>query len=238
MPFVANADLPQRIRSRYPSEAARTAFRRSFNAAFDGTCRDGGEQGDRESCSFAVASTAASRVTRSEERMTTEKSGIARMLEGLAVILRGKGEGGDLVLENAGEKVALSRIVPIVKIDLERRLVASVVYEPEVADAHGDGMSLSEIEKSCHGFGIRYGQGRGEMGTDHAEKASRLAIVPVETFLAPVDFDLGDQHVKKGSWVMWSKVLDDRLWKDVKDGVYTGYSFEGWGTRVLDPAIS
>lgn len=236
MPFASNEDLPGPIRSRYTSESARTAFRRAFNAAFDGTCRDGGEQGDRESCSFAVASTAASRVTRSEERMS-EKSGVARMLEGLAQVLRGKGGGAVLELEE-GEKVAISRIVPIVKIDLDRRLIASVVYEPDVADAHGDGMSIEEIEKSCHGFGIRYGQGRGEMGTEHAEKASRLAIVPVETFLAPVDFELGDQHVRKGSWVMWSKVLDDRLWKDVKAGVYTGYSFEGWGTRVLDPALS
>lgn len=236
MPFAKNEDLPASIRRRFTSADAQTAFRRSFNAAFDGTCRDGGETGDREGCSFAVATTAARRVKQLEARMKTEKTGVAKLLEAIAGVIK-RGSTPELETE-LGEKIAVSRIVPIVKIDRERRLVASVVYEPDVADAHGDGMSLDEIEKSCHGFGVRYGQGRGEMGTDHTEKASRLAIVPVETFLAPVDFELGDQHVRKGSWVMWSKVLDDRLWKDVLSGVYTGYSFEGWGTRVLDPATT
>ena len=130
------------------------------------------------------------------------------------------------------DRLELGWIVPIAKVDEERQLVASVVYEPGVEDAHGDAMTAAEIERSCHGFGIRYAQGRGELGTDHARKAKRLELVPVENFLAPVDFHLGKQLVTKGSWVMWSKVLDPDLWTGIKSGDYTGYSFEGYGRRV------
>ena len=36
-------------------------FLSAFNGAFDGTCKDGGKQGNRESCSFAVAHAAVNR---------------------------------------------------------------------------------------------------------------------------------------------------------------------------------
>ncbi len=36
-------------------------FLAAFNSAFDGTCKDGGKQGNRESCSFAVAHAAVNR---------------------------------------------------------------------------------------------------------------------------------------------------------------------------------
>lgn len=263
MPFRTTAELPARVKTAFPGERAREVFLRAFNSAFDGTCRDGGRQGDREACSFAVATAAAARLTRSEGKM----HGIAKFLEGLGLLL-GKDEDLDELVDKAehgpcppgqhrdettgkcrpanaaemraarqarkalGEEVEFDHVVPILKIDLERRLVASVVYEPDVADAHGDAMSRDEIEKSCHGFGIRYAQGRGELGTNHQDSTSRAAIVPVESYLAPADFYLGEQLITEGSWVMWSKVLDDELWKEVKAGTYTGYSFQGWGTRV------
>ncbi len=273
MPFRSIDELPARVKTAFPGERQRLVFVRAFNAAFNGTCRDGGEQGDRESCSFAVATAAAVRLTRSEGRM----KGLAKFLEGLGSLLGsdaedeldkalhthdgdGGGAGGTRpcppgmtrdettgkcrkataaetreagkARKEIGKEIALSHIVPIVKIDHERRLIASVVYEPDVEDAHGDAMTRDEIEKSCHGFGIRYAQGYGELGTNHQDEASRAAIVPVESFLAPADYYLGKQFVTEGSWVMWSKVIDEELWKEVKAGTYTGYSFEGWGTRV------
>ncbi len=252
MPFASNADLPDRVRSRF-GEHEQTVYRKAFNAAFDGVCKDGGRQGDREGCSFAVAATA----VKQAKGANMEHQGLKKILEGMSALLGPRDDDlenlleklehpgpcppgqirdpvtGKCVSEKKGqEKKALSWLVPIVKVDEERRLIASVVYEPGVLDAHDDVMSAAEIEKSCHGFGIRYAQGHGELGTDHARKANRLEIVPVESYLAPVDFQLGAQLVTKGSWVMWSKVLDDDLWKGIKAGLYTGYSFEGWGRRV------
>ena len=254
MPFASNADLPDRVRSRF-SEHEQTVYRKAFNSAFDGVCKDGGRQGDREGCSFAVAATAVKQAKGApmahEELAALTKTILDQALAdrpwafeimdeiekalhpGPCPPGQHRDETGKCIPEKKDEKKSVvSWIVPIAKVDQERRLIASVVYEPGVADAHDDAMSADEIERSCHGFGIRYSQGRGELGTDHARKAKRLEIVPVETFLAPVDFHLGEQLVTKGSWVMWSKVLDDELWKGIKAGTYTGYSFEGWGRRV------
>ncbi len=129
------------------------------------------------------------------------------------------------------DRVKLERIVPIAKIDEERQIVSAVVYEPNLADAHEEGMTAKEIEKSAHGFMIRYAQGAGELGTDHRRKESRASVVPIESFIAPVDFQLGAQLVKAGSWVLSAKIFDEELWKGVKTGQYTGWSFEGWGLR-------
>jgi len=253
MPFASNAELPDRVRSRF-SEHEQTVYRKAFNSAFDGVCKDGGRQGDREGCSFAVAATAVKQakgapIAHEElealtktilDQALADRPWAFEIMDEIEKALhpgpcppgQHRDETGKCVPEKKGEKKALGWVVPIVKVDEERRLVASVVYEPNVADAHDDGMTAVEIERSCHGFGIRYAQGRGELGTDHARKANRLEVVPVESFLAPVDFHLGAQLVTKGSWVMWSKVLDDEIWKGIKAGDYTGYSFEGWGRRV------
>jgi hypothetical protein len=126
----------------------------------------------------------------------------------------------------------LERKVPIVKTDEERRLVYGVVYEPSVYDAHDDRMSKEEIEKAAHGFMVRYAKALGETGTDHARDVSRDQVTVVESYIAPADLMLGAQLIKAGSWVMVAKVHDERLWKDVKAGRYTGWSFEGWGRRV------
>lgn len=134
------------------------------------------------------------------------------------------------------EKERLEKVVPILKVDEEKRIVASVVYEPDVEDAHGDSMTAEEIEKAAHGFMIRYAQGAGELGTDHRRKASRASVVPIESFVAPVDLELGAQSVRKGSWVLAAKVFDDEIWKGIKTGKYTGWSFEGWGMRSPSPA--
>ena len=254
MPFASNADLPDRVRSRF-GEHEQTIYRKAFNSAFDGTCKDGGRQGDREGCSFAVAAAAVktskgARMEHAElnaltksilDQALADRSWAFEIMDEIEKALHahpcppGQTRNpvtGKCVEEKKQERKALGWIVPIAKIDDERRLVASVVYEPGVEDAHGDTMTAEQIEKSCHGFGIRYAQGRGELGTDHARKANRLEMVPVENYLAPVDFRLGTQLVTKGSWIMWSKVLDDELWKGIKAGEYTGYSFEGWGRRV------
>lgn len=40
----------------------------------------------------------------------------------------------------------------IAKAEDEKKLVYGVVYEPDIADAHGDFMTAEEIQKAAHGF--------------------------------------------------------------------------------------
>jgi hypothetical protein len=42
-----------------------------------------------------------------------------------------------------------------------------------------------------------------------------------------MDFTMGQESVKKGSWIIAVKVNDDKLWSDVKSGKLTGFSVAG-----------
>ena len=112
----------------------------------------------------------------------------------------------------------------VLKADDEQRLVYGVVIRPNMIDGHLDTMSPEEVIKTAHYFMAV----KGIMGVGHAEKAE---AIPVESYIAPVDFMLGDGEVKAGDWVLVSYILDDELWSKVKSGVYNGYSPGGFANR-------
>jgi hypothetical protein len=131
-----------------------------------------------------------------------------------------------------GERVRFTKSVPIAKVDVAKRLIYGVVYEPGIADAHDDGMTPEEIEKACHSFAENYAKAQAESGGEHAVDFTREEVTVVENYIAPSAFRLGEQAVSKGSWVMVTKAHSDEIWAAVQDGTFTGYSFEGWGRRV------
>ena len=106
----------------------------------------------------------------------------------------------------------------------ELRLVYGVVLRPDVIDKELDVMTPREVEKACH----FYGAVNGIMGFRHRQKAD---AIPVESYIAPVDFVIGNQQVHKGDWVVVSFVNDDELWRRVQAGEITGYSVGGLGVR-------
>lgn len=109
----------------------------------------------------------------------------------------------------------------------EQRLVYGVVLEPETPDTQGDIYSAAEIEASCHRFMADY-QNVGEM---HKALVNDGVDI-VECFIAPVDFEMGGQQVKRGTWIMGLHVKSDRLWSDVKSGAFTGLSIGGFAERI------
>lgn len=160
----------------------------------------------------------------------TEKTGVmARLLRALGDALEGD---GSQTSAPEGTLERITRTVPIAKLDPARRLIYGVVYEPDVPDAHDDVMSAGEIEKMAHGFMRKYATLNAASGLEHEVDVGRDQVVVVESYLAPVAFQLGKQAVTPGTWVMVTKALDDQIWQDVQAGKYTGYSFEGWGRRV------
>ncbi|MFW9991927.1 MAG: XkdF-like putative serine protease domain-containing protein [Candidatus Odinarchaeota archaeon] len=117
-------------------------------------------------------------------------------------------------------------LCPIMKLDEEKRLVYGVVLEPETVDLQDDIVSVDEIEKAAHGFmmdsrAIYY---------EHAIKEPDSRIV--ESYLAPIDFEMNGQIVKQGSWVMVTYCGNDDVWKQLKDGELTGYSIRGSALRT------
>lgn len=123
------------------------------------------------------------------------------------------------------EMVEKSYSVGILKSEDEKRLVYGIVLEPDRVDAHGDVVVSSEIEKAAHGFMIKSRL----IGDNHMTKAENVKVA--ESYISPVDFDMENQRIIKGSWIIVVKVDDDEMWKAVKDGEYTGFSIGATGYR-------
>lgn len=115
----------------------------------------------------------------------------------------------------------------IIKTDDEKRLVTSIVYEPDVPDSQGDFMKAETIEKTAYDFMENYQN----IDINHTFEANENVKI-VESYIAKCDFNIGNRKIIKGSWVMTTKINDDAIWKDVKKGNYNGYSMGGTGTKV------
>lgn len=120
--------------------------------------------------------------------------------------------------------------VEVVKADAARRLVYGVVLEPDVEDTQGDIVSPDDVEKAAHGY--VYDHIRPDIIGDQHRQAAPPTVRPVESFVAPCDFTMGDQTIRKGSWVLVGKIDDDELWQQVLAGQKTGWSVGGVGRRV------
>jgi len=111
--------------------------------------------------------------------------------------------------------------------DVEERFVLGVVLEPEVEDSQGDIYSADEIRKTAH----RYMEFYRQSGVMHERMADEKEIRILESYLAPEDCKIGDEMVKKGTWLLGARIASDALWKKVKDGEFTGWSIGGTGIR-------
>lgn len=118
------------------------------------------------------------------------------------------------------------RAIPIIKADEEQRIVFGIVLEPDTVDAQKDTINAVEIEKACHLFMEEHGT----LGLQHKE-AINGKVKLLENYIAPANFKVGTEKVKKGTWLMVWRVLDDELWAAVKAGEITGFSIGGHGVR-------
>ncbi|MER3121079.1 XkdF-like putative serine protease domain-containing protein [Bacillus altitudinis] len=120
----------------------------------------------------------------------------------------------------------------IAKADDAQRLVYGIVYEPHVEDAHGDYMTPEEIEKAAHGF-LKDAR---EIDKQHDFQGGVGEVV--ESYIAPSDFEMGEEIIKKGSWVLVTKASED-IWNQIQKGEITGYSMAGTadiGKQECEPA--
>jgi len=69
---------------------------------------------------------------------------------------------------------------------------------------------------------------------DEHEETGRVKIL--ESYLAPTSFALEGTQVRKGTWLLAMRVLDDDLWSQVKSGELTGLSMGGSAARLPEPA--
>jgi uracil-DNA glycosylase family 4 len=112
----------------------------------------------------------------------------------------------------------------IIKADNEKQIVEGIVLEPDTLDTQGDTITADEIEKAAHRFLVK----SRVVGDSHKKVAGAEVV---ESYIVPDDIQLGNQKVKKGSWVIGVHVTDDKLWDAIKNGEYTGFSVGGFAIR-------
>ena len=122
--------------------------------------------------------------------------------------------------EKQDERDDLTVEIKLIKTENPQKLLYGVVYEPDVEDAHGHLAEQEEIEKACHKFMADY------RNMDKHHNLQGGAGVPVESYIAPLDMEIGEQTIKKGSWVLVSKASDE-VWEQYIQGEINGYSLFG-----------
>ena len=123
-------------------------------------------------------------------------------------------------IEKSGE-VAFTCDVPFIKADKAKQIVYGIVYSPDEVDSQGDEASAEEIEKAAHDFLATCRV----MKVMHKGKPAKVDVI--ESYIAPEDVTIGEQEVKKGSWVVAVKIHSKKIWKAVVDGELTGFSMAG-----------
>lgn len=113
-------------------------------------------------------------------------------------------------------------VYPIDKADSDEQVVCGIVYEPDEVDAQGDKANEIEIRKAAYQFMEQV------QVFKIMHKGKKAKVKVLESYIAPVDFTMANQFIKKGSWVITVRILDKKIWKAVKDGKLTGFSMAGY----------
>ena len=101
----------------------------------------------------------------------------------------------------------------IVNADADSHYITGIVYEPLTEDAHGNYMTEQEITKAAYWFAKNGNQ----VDVQHSFEPLEKAAV-VESYVAPCDMSIGEQAIKKGTWMMTVEVDDPDIFEKVQKG--------------------
>jgi site-specific DNA-adenine methylase len=119
----------------------------------------------------------------------------------------------------------LRKSVSILKAE-DERFILGVVLEPETVDSQKDIYSVAEVRQAAHKFMEQFRNS----GLMH-QKLVNDRVKIVESYLTMDALTVGDQSVRKGTWLMGMHILDQDLWGAVKTGEITGLSIGGSALR-------
>lgn len=92
---------------------------------------------------------------------------------------------------------------PISKRDESERIVRAVILKP------GFKHSSKEIASTCY----KWMEGKDKGGVNGAVKI-------LESMIVPTDMKINGRELKKSTWIMVLKILDDSLWRDFQSGAF------------------
>jgi hypothetical protein len=131
---------------------------------------------------------------------------------------------GDSVTPQEEANCDYTASFPILKRSPDKRIVTGIVLEPDEVDSQNDTIPASVIEKAAHSFLSGY-----NLSTEIAEMHTTfgVGIRLIESYVAPSDLTIGEEKVKKGSWVISVFVESDEIWEKIMKGEITGFSIGG-----------
>ena len=115
-------------------------------------------------------------------------------------------------------------IIPVDKAS-DQQIVMGIVYQPgspDDTDSQGDWTDAKEIQKVAFQFM------EDRIGLKIMHKGKNIRANILESYIAPIDFEVEGKSVKKGSWIMTARILDKKIFAKIKKGKYTGFSMAGW----------
>jgi len=115
--------------------------------------------------------------------------------------------------------------LPIMKVDDEKRWVGGIVYTAgeEEGDAQGDWISdIEELRKASELYMLKSQRIKIMHGG-----VARGDLHIIENFVTDEPTMHLGVEIPKNSWWLMTKVLNDEIWKDVKEGKLTGFSMGG-----------
>lgn len=129
-------------------------------------------------------------------------------------------------------KASIRIETPILKKDVEKRIITGIVLEPGVVDSQGHFETAEEIEKAAHKFLPGYNLGH-SLDLQH-DDVDDPPFVLVESWVTKFDNDWPNpegeiETVKKGTWMISVHVTTDEAWEMVTNGELNGFSIEGTG---------
>jgi len=114
----------------------------------------------------------------------------------------------------------------VIQKDDKQQIVYGIVLKNNRPDLEKDIFDQEFIEQEAHNFMLK----ATDFKVQHQFKTDDISIV--ESYVAPTDFTMNDCQVKKGDWVMATKIHNDELWKEVEQGNFRGYSVGGRAVKV------
>ena len=103
-------------------------------------------------------------------------------------------------------------------LNTELKQVTYVAMLPDSVDLQGDYTSADEVRKAMESFN------RSEQRPNLFHRMMTDTFDVLESYLAPVDFELGGTEVKKGTWLMTFQIKSDEVWELIKSGEINGIS--------------
>jgi hypothetical protein len=124
--------------------------------------------------------------------------------------------------------------LPLIKSD-SLRYVLGIVLEPNDGqdgapldpDSQRDVYSAEEIRQAQWNFWQFL-----QIGEVHRRQVHKAKIEIVDCFIAPTDFVVGGQRIRKGTWMLGAHILDTNLWKKIENGEYNAWSVDGSAVRI------